>query len=146
MANATRAAATRPKVEPTIVAEAPLAGAVRAEVVARPPGAVADAVPAGVVELPLGNGATLGIAGPARLEVIAAVVGATEVALVAAKVLGAALAELAAEVALTVAEVLGAELASVAAPAPTPIEVPAKLTVSDDGRFTESQALIAIYI
>lgn len=139
MANATRAAATRPKVEPTIVAEAPLAGAVRADVVARP-GAGADAVPAGAVELPLGNGAALGIAGPARLEVIAAVVGATEVALVAAEVLGAELAEVTAEVALMVAEVLVAELAKVTAPAPTPIEVPATLTVSDDGRSTESQA------
>lgn len=109
MANATRAAATRPKVEPTIVAEAPLAGAVRADVVARP-GAGADAVPAGAVELPLGNGAALGIAGPARLEVVAAVVGTIEVALVVAGVLGAGVAEVAVEMAAEIAEEVGAEI------------------------------------
>lgn len=106
MASAMRAAATRPKVELTVVAEAPLAGAVRADEVAGP-GAVADGVPAAVVELPLGNGATLGRAGPARLEgvaaVVAAVVAATEAALVVAEVLGAELAAVATEVGADVA-------------------------------------------
>jgi len=54
MANAMRATATTTKVEPTVIAEAPLAGAARADVVAARPGALADAVPAAVVELPDG--------------------------------------------------------------------------------------------
>lgn len=108
MASAMRAAATRPKVELTVVAEAPLAGAVRADEVAGP-GAVADGVPAAVVELPLGKGATLGRAGPARLEGVAAVV----------------------------AEVLGAELAAVATEVGA--DVASGLTGTVEERSTESQ-------
>lgn len=100
------AAANRPKVEPMVTTEAPLAGAVRTdEVAGAGAGALADGAPAAVVEFPLGNGAGLGIAGPGRLEVVAAVVGAAEDALVVAGVLGVGLAEVVAEV---VAEVAGA--------------------------------------
>lgn len=108
MANAMRAAATRPKVEPAVMTEAPLAGAVRTDEVARP-GAVAEGAPAAMVELPLGNGATLGRAGPGRLEVVAAVVAATEIALVVAAVLGAGVAGVAIEMPAELAEEVGAE-------------------------------------
>lgn len=108
MMNAIRAAANRPKVEPMVMTEAPLAGAVRTdEVAGAGAGALADGAPAAVVELPLGNGAGLGIAGPGRLEVAAllidAMVGAAEDALVVAGVLGVGLAEVVAEVVADVA-------------------------------------------
>lgn len=112
MANATIAAATAPKVEPMVRAEAPLAGAVRAVEVATV-GAVEDAVPAAVVVLPTGYGAVLMMAGPARLVVVAGTgatvgiwgwYGVVIVVIGVVDVLGVELATVAAEVAGTTDE------------------------------------------